>query len=115
MSTVRGWKRCAQGWPAADQAGAASLGLAAARAAAAAARVAGASLVLRARGPGVGLAAAGAPTPPGESTNFGLEQIRARLAALHGASASFTLTPCDDALGGTLAQVTLPLATMDAP
>ena len=43
-------------------------------------------LVLRVRDTGVGLAA-----PAGEGTRFGLQQVRERLATLHGERASLTL------------------------
>jgi signal transduction histidine kinase len=44
----------------------------------------------------------------GESTRFGLEQVRARLAAVYGTAASLELAPADDGEGGSRAVVTLP-------
>ena len=65
----------------------------------------GSTLVLRVRDTGAGLVA-GAP-PPG--SGFGLQQVRERLAALHGDGASLVLEPAPDAEGGTLATLRLPL------
>ncbi len=64
----------------------------------------GSHLVLRVRDTGLGLADA-----PSDPTSFGLAQIRARLAALHGRAASLTLTAATDPEGGTLATLRLPL------
>lgn len=69
-----------------------------------AARRDGQQLLLTVRDTGVGLQAA-APTG---GTNFGLEQIRARLRSLHGDKASLSLAAATDAEGGTLATITLP-------
>src|SRR6185369_1568149 len=44
----------------------------------------------------------------GESTRFGLAQVRARLAAVYGTAASLELAPADDGEGGSRAVVTLP-------
>lgn len=63
----------------------------------------GAQLVLRVRDTGAGLLDATA-----EGTQFGLAQVRARLAALHGADATLTLDAADDTGGGTLATLRLP-------
>jgi signal transduction histidine kinase len=56
--------------------------------------------------------AAGAATNVGADgnagTRFGLEQVRARLAAVYGAAASLELVPADDGEGGSRAVVTLP-------
>jgi signal transduction histidine kinase len=71
-----------------------------------AARREGDTLRLTVRDTGVGLTAAAVDGAAG--SRFGLEQVRARLAALHGASASLTLAPAADAEGGTLAEITLP-------
>lgn len=61
-------------------------------------------LVLRVRDTGVGLAA-----PAGEGTRFGLQQVRERLATLYGERGTLTLAPVDDAEGGTLALIELPI------
>jgi signal transduction histidine kinase len=53
-----------------------------------------------------GASAAGAGNA--ESTRFGLEQVRARLAAVYGTAASLELAPADDGEGGSRAVVTLP-------
>jgi signal transduction histidine kinase len=68
-------------------------------------------LVLTVRDTGVGLADATRPdtASAGSIDSFGLTQIRARLAALHGAQARLTLQTADDAEGGTLARIELPL------
>lgn len=70
----------------------------------------GTMLRLSVRDTGLGLADASHPggTP---GAGFGVEQVRARLAMLYGGDASLVLQPADDALGGTLAVVTLPLRT----
>ena len=64
----------------------------------------GDTLVLRVRDTGAGLS--GAATP---GTEFGLVQVRERLAALYGARASLSLTDADDAEGGALATIRLPI------
>jgi len=69
------------------------------------ARRIGAQLQLTVRDTGVGLASA-ADTA---GTRFGLQQVRERLAALHGDAASFTLRSVDDEAGGTEAEIRLPL------
>ena len=56
------------------------------------------------RDTGVGLTPSDA-----NDTNFGLAQVRERLATLHGVRASLTLQSADDAQGGTLATIRLPL------
>ncbi len=61
-------------------------------------------LVLTVRDTGAGLA-----VPAGDGTRFGLQQVRDRLAALYGDSASLTLAAASDAEGGTLATVRLPI------
>lgn len=62
-------------------------------------------LLLEVRDTGVGFNG-GAPSPGG---GFGTAHVRERLAALHGAAASFTLAAAPDDAGGTLATVSLPL------
>jgi signal transduction histidine kinase len=64
----------------------------------------GATLVLRVRDTGQGLSAV-----PADGTRFGLQQVRERLATLHGAAASLELAPGGDADGGTVATVRLPM------
>lgn len=65
---------------------------------------AGRWLELTVRDTGAGLPAPGAPPPGG----FGLDQVRERLATLHGAAARLTLESPADGLRGTLARVRLP-------
>jgi len=65
----------------------------------------GPRLRLSVRDTGLGLDAA----VPSSGTHFGLQQVRERLAALHGDAASLLLQAAEDAEGGTLAVVTLPL------
>ncbi|CAM5779889.1 sensor histidine kinase [Rhizobacter fulvus] len=64
----------------------------------------GGVLVLRVRDTGVGLGEAST-----DGTRFGLVQVRERLAALYGARASLTLAAADDAEGGALATLRLPI------
>ncbi len=66
-------------------------------------------LVLRVRDTGVGLAPADAGASSDPGTAFGLGQVRERLATLYGDAASLTLAPANDAAGGTLAVIRLPL------
>lgn len=61
-------------------------------------------LVLRVRDTGAGFHPGGA----GTGTQFGLDQVRARLAAQYGPKARFEIGAADDAQGGTLACITLP-------
>ncbi len=63
-------------------------------------------LQLRVRDTGIGLAAAAAN---GHGTQFGLQQVRERLARLYGERASLTVRPAPDAEGGTEALIVLPL------
>ena len=65
----------------------------------------GQQLVLKVRDTGAGLARAGI-----EGTQFGLAQVRERLATLYGAQASLELADAPDADGGTLATIRLPVA-----
>ena len=72
-------------------------------------------LTVRDTGTGVAPSAATAPSAGtissadgSTSTRFGLEQVRARLAAVYGAAASLELAPADDGEGGSRAVVTLP-------
>ncbi|MBA4178364.1 MAG: sensor histidine kinase [Leptothrix sp. (in: Bacteria)] len=62
-------------------------------------------LQLQVRDTGVGVGAG----PAAVGTNFGLAQVRARLATLYGERATLELRPADDGRGGTLATITLPL------
>ena len=83
------------------------------------ARRVGADLHLSVRDTGVGLgtsppptSAAPAPgTTAGAATNYGTAHVRARLEALFGQRARFTLKAADDAEGGTLALIVLPCPT----
>ena len=72
------------------------------------ATVEGSQLVLRVRDTGAGLPSTGQRTST-SGTGFGLQQVRERLATLYGDAASVVLSPADDAEGGTLATVRLPL------
>ena len=65
----------------------------------------GQQLVLRVRDTGAGLARAGI-----EGTQFGLAQVRERLATLYGTQASLELADATDADGGTLATIRMPAA-----
>ena len=65
----------------------------------------GHTLVLRVRDTGLGLGPAAGP-----GQGFGTAQVRERLAALFGSTASFNLHTVDDAQGGTLAEIQLPIA-----
>jgi signal transduction histidine kinase len=69
------------------------------------ARRAGGRLVLSVRDTGIGLQA----PPAAAGSGFGLEQVRTRLATLHGDRASLTLQPAPDPEGGVLATLQLPL------
>ena len=63
-------------------------------------------LVLTVRDTGAGLRLPESSIP---GTQFGLTQVRERLATLHGERASLTLQPASDEQGGTLARIRLPL------
>jgi len=66
----------------------------------------GHALVLRVRDTGIGLTGVA-----GDGTRFGLVQVRERLATLYGERATLTLVGADDADGGALATIRLPLST----
>lgn len=74
-------------------------------------------LVLTVRDTGVGIDAArvsaSVAAPPGHegalTSGFGTQQVRERLAMLHGARANLRLEPAPDEAGGTLATVVLPM------
>jgi LytS/YehU family sensor histidine kinase len=68
----------------------------------------GTGVVTGGPGPSDANALARAGTDGNTSTRFGLEQVRARLAAVYGAAASLELAPADDGEGGSRAIVTLP-------
>jgi signal transduction histidine kinase len=63
-------------------------------------------LVLTVRDTGAGLRTLPSAEP---GTQFGLAQVRERLATLHGPAATLTLQSAPDAQGGTLATIRLPL------
>jgi hypothetical protein len=78
----------------------------------------GASLVITVRDTGVGLnkgggfgngTGKGVGGGAGNGTNFGLRQVRERLATQYAGAASLGLTPAGDAEGGTLAAIRLPM------
>lgn len=64
-------------------------------------------LRLQVRDTGLGLGAAAATA----GTQFGLQQVRARLRTLYGAQASLQIEAAADTEGGTVATLTLPLST----
>ncbi len=64
-------------------------------------------LVLRVRDTGVGLPH---PKPGADGDGFGLDQVRRRLSTMYGGHATLRLVPADDAAGGTLAEIRLPLS-----
>lgn len=62
-------------------------------------------LLLQVRDTGAGLRQAA----PSTGTGFGLEQVRSRLATQYGSAAALRIEPAEDARGGTLVSITLPL------
>jgi len=66
----------------------------------------GTHLVLTVRDTGAGLSDTG-----GDGTQFGLVQVRERLATLYGAAATLALRAADGAEGGTVATLRLPMGT----
>ena len=68
------------------------------------ARAEGSDLVLSVRDTGVGLS-----DVANDGTHFGVSQVRERLSTLYGDAASLTLATPDDAEGGVLATVRIPL------
>ena len=72
----------------------------------------GTTLILSVRDTGVGLRDDNGARPYGGDvgTSFGLQQVRERLATLYGEASSFRLSAADDADGGTLAVIRLPVA-----
>jgi LytS/YehU family sensor histidine kinase len=80
----------------------------------------GERLVLRVRDTGAGppfdkLRAIGESQPrlpegPADGTRFGLQQVRERIATLYGDAASLELAAADDAEGGALATIRIPIA-----
>ena len=73
----------------------------------------GHELVLKVRDTGAGLSCAGSAGSAG--TQFGLVQVRERLAALYGAAASLELQAAPGAEGGTLATLRLPFNSTVSP
>ena len=73
----------------------------------------GHELVLKVRDTGAGLSCAGSAGSAG--TQFGLLQVRERLAALYGAAASLELQAAPGAEGGTLATLRLPFNSTVSP
>jgi LytS/YehU family sensor histidine kinase len=70
----------------------------------------GNDLTLTVRDTGTGLpSASAAGDSPTSGTRFGLAQVRERLQTLYGVAARFDIGPPDDAEGGTLATIRLPL------
>ena len=76
------------------------------------ARTEGSVLVLTVRDTGAGMRLPESSVP---GTQFGLAQVRERLATLHGELASLTLQPASDEQGGTLASIRLPLTAPPPP
>jgi len=83
------------------------------------AQVQAGQLLLTVRDTGVGLDAVNPHATPtttaAPSSHYGTRHVTDRLAALYGGQASFTLQPAQDADGGTLATLRLPLDTPPPP
>lgn len=73
----------------------------------------GARLLLEVRDTGAGLNRPAAPAQPG--TGFGLEQVRSRLQTQYGDAAGLRIAPAEDARGGTLVSLHLPLPSTTNP
>ncbi|QIN62916.1 Histidine kinase [Caballeronia sp. SBC1] len=74
------------------------------------ARREGNTLVLSVRDTGAGIGGGGLGVLPPEGSRFGIQQVRERLAALYGKTASLELIAANDDEGGTLAIVRLPVS-----
>jgi signal transduction histidine kinase len=73
-------------------------------------------LVLTVRDTGVGLPDGRVPAAQSRPDGgFGLEQVRERLATLHGGAARLVVEPAGDGEGGTVARIELPLPEVNAP
>jgi len=70
-------------------------------------------LVLQVRDTGIGLADTAAASADG--TRFGLTQVRERLATLYGGQAGLNLAQADDAQGGAVATIRVPIAALGEP
>jgi sensor histidine kinase YesM len=70
----------------------------------------GSTLVLSVRDTGAGIGGAGLGSLPSGGSRFGIQQVRERLAALYGKTASLELVAASDDEGGTLAIVRLPVS-----
>ena len=70
-------------------------------------------LLLQVRDTGIGLDET--TTTQADGTRFGLTQVRERLATLYGAQARLSLANADDAQGGTLATIRVPIAALGSP
>ena len=70
----------------------------------------GGTLVLSVRDTGAGIGGTGLGGLPPGGSRFGIQQVRERLAALYGKSASLELVAASDDEGGTLAIVRLPVS-----
>jgi hypothetical protein len=70
----------------------------------------GSMLVLSVRDTGAGIGGAGLGVLPPGGSQFGIQQVRERLAALYGQAATLELIAASDGEGGTLAIVRLPVS-----